>query len=288
MTMANALSYQIQSAARQQSFDDGSPLSTINHKDTHRIAQKMGIREKQVEIAALRDNILPERYLRNLKTLSIADQLRLVESSVCVVGLGGLGGLLSETLARMGIGRLHLIDGDAFEPHNLNRQLFSRMDNIGVSKAAAAAMHIKSINPVIEIISANTFLTSENADRLLNKCNLTVDCLDTIQSRFTLQKAAKRAGIPMVSAAIAGMSGHITTIYPEDKGLESIYGPPEQLDISKGAETHMGCLALAVNLVASLECAEVLKILLNKSGTLKNSLLLVDLTDYTVETIRLS
>lgn len=288
MTMAISLSRQIQSAACQQSFDDGTPLLIINHKDTHRIAQKMGIREKQVEIAALRDNILPERYLRNLKTLSIADQLKLAESGVCVVGLGGLGGLLSETLARMGIGRLHLIDGDVFEPHNLNRQLFSRMDNIGVSKAAAAAMHIQSINPGTEIISTDTFLTSENADRLLNQCNLAVDCLDTIQSRFTLQQAAKRAGIPMVSAAIAGMSGHITTIYPEDKGLASIYGPPEQLDISKGAETRLGCLAPAVNLVASLECAEAIKVLLNKSGTLKNSLLSVDLTDFTFETFRLS
>ena len=288
MIMVNTLSHQIQSAARQQSIDDASPLLTIDHKDTHRIAQKMGIKEKQVEIAALRDNILPERYLRNLKTLSMADQLRLVESSVCVVGLGGLGGLLSETLARMGIGCLHLIDGDAFEPHNLNRQLFSRMDNIGVSKAAAAAMHIKSINSGIEIVPTDTFLTSENADRLLNQCDLAVDCLDTIQSRFTLQWAAKRAGIPMVSAAIAGISGHITTIYPEDKGLESIYGPPEELKISKGAETHLGCLAIAVNLVASLECAEAIKVLLNKSGTLKNSLLSVDLTDYTFETFRLS
>jgi molybdopterin/thiamine biosynthesis adenylyltransferase len=92
----------------------------------------------------------------------------------------------------------------------------------------------------------------------------------------------------MVSAAIAGMSGHITTIYPEDKGLESIYGPPEQLDFSKGAETHLGCLAPAVNLVATLECAEAVKVLLNKMGTLKNSLLSVDLTDYTFETFQLS
>ena len=288
MTMVNALSHQIQSVARQQSFDDDSPMLTINHADTRRIAQQMGVREKQVEIAALGDNILPERYLRNLKTLSIADQLKLVESSICVVGLGGLGGLLSETLARMGIGRLQLIDGDVFEPHNLNRQQFSRMDNIGVSKAAVAAMHIKRINPGTEVISTDTYLTSENADGLLNQCNLAVDCLDTIQSRFTLQRAAKRAGIPMVSAAIAGMSGHITTIYPEDRGLESIYGTPEQLDISKGAETRLGCLAPAVNLVASIECAEAVKVLLNKSGTLKNSLLSIDLTDYTFETFRLS
>jgi len=286
--MQKALSHHVQSIARQVCLDDGTPLLIINLTDVKRIAQKLGIKQRQVEIAALSDNILPERYLRNMKTLSIADQLRLVESSVGVVGLGGLGGLLSETLARMGIGCLHLIDGDAFEPHNLNRQLLSRADNIGLSKAAAAAMHIKAINPGIKIISTNTFLTQENADRLINQCSLVVDCLDTIESRFTLQWAAKRAGIPMVSAAIAGMSGHITTIYPEDIGLESIYGPPEQLNISKGAETHLGCLAIAVNLVASLECAEAVKVLLGKAGTLKNTLLVIDLTDYTFETLRLA
>ena len=159
---------------------------------------------------------------------------------------------MAETLARMGIGCFHLIDGDVFEPHNLNRQLLSRADTIGRSKVDEAVMRIKSINPGIEAISKETFLTSDNADALINACSIVVDCLDNIQSRFILQTAAGRAGIPMVSAAIAGMSGHVTTIYPEDKGLEAIYGPPDQLTSNKGMETHLGCLATAVNLMASL------------------------------------
>jgi molybdopterin/thiamine biosynthesis adenylyltransferase len=115
-----------------------------------------------------------------------------------------------------------------------------------------------------------------------------VDCLDNIPSRFALEAAAKRAGIPMVSAAIAGISGHVTTIFPEDKGLETIYGPEDQISMAKGAETRLGCLAPGVNLIASLECAEVLKVLLKKDTTLKNRLLVVDLADYTVESLQLS
>lgn len=285
--MQEALLRHIQSVAREFLFDDGTPCFTISLGDIERIAQEMGINGKQVEIAALQDNILPDRYLRNMQTFSIADQLKLAKSAVCVIGLGGLGGLVTETLARVGIGCLHLIDGDTFEPHNLNRQLFSRTDNMGQSKATAAAMRVKSINPGIEIISTEAYLISENAVNLLNQCNLVVDCLDNIQSRFTLQWAATQAGIPMVSAAIAGMSGHITTVYPEDKGLETIYGPPGQLNSNRGAEAHLGCLATAVNLVASLECAEAVKVLLGKGNTLKNSLLVVDLTDYTFETLSL-
>jgi molybdopterin/thiamine biosynthesis adenylyltransferase len=285
--MQNALSRHIQAAVQKISLGDGTPCLTIRIGDVERIAQQMRINGRQVEIAALRDKILPDRYLRNLKTLSITDQLGLLESAVGVIGLGGLGGLVSETLARMGIGCLHLIDGDVFESHNLNRQLLSRIDTMGTMKADQAAMRIKSINPGIEVISTGTFLTAENADTLLCQCDLVVDCLDNIQSRFILQAAARQAGIPMVSAAIAGLSGHITTVFPEDKGLEVIYGPLDQLKITKGAETHLGCLATAVNLMASLECSETVKVLLGKGHTLRNAMLMVDLTDYTFEALRL-
>jgi molybdopterin/thiamine biosynthesis adenylyltransferase len=286
--MEKILSHHIHAVAEQTSLADGTPCQTISIGDVERIAQKMGINGRLVEMTALRETILPDRYLRNMKTLSIADQLRLLDATVCIVGLGGLGGLVTETLARMGIGRFHLIDGDVFESHNLNRQLLSCTDNMGVSKAEAAVLRIKKINPGIELIATGTYMTPENADSLVGQCHLVVDCLDTIQSRFTLQAAAKRAGIPMVSAAIAGMSGHVTTIYPEDKGLELIYGPPDQLKITKGAETHLGCLAAAVNLMASLECTEAVKVLLGKNNTLKNGILMVDLTDYTFERLQLS
>lgn len=286
--MQNRLSHRLNALARDASLTDGSPCRTIEAVDVIRLAEETGVSGRMVELAALRQHIIPDRYLRNLKTLSESDQIRLLESTVGIVGLGGLGGLVTETLARMGIGRFYLADGDVFEAHNLNRQLFSSIDHIGMPKAEAAVMRLKSINPGLEVIATNNHLTSENADTLVGSCNLVVDCLDNIPSRFTLQAAAKLAGIPMVSAAIAGISGHVTTIFPENKGLEDIYGPEDQLNVAKGAETRLGCLAAGVNLIASLECAEVLKVLLARHNTLKNSLLVVDLADYTFETLLLS
>ena len=286
--MENTLSHRLDALALKASLTDGTPCRTINAAEVNRLADETGITGRMVEIAALKQHIFPDRYLRNMKTLSEADQIRLLESAVCIVGLGGLGGLVTETLSRMGIGRFYLIDGDVFEAHNLNRQLFSGMDFIGMPKVEAAVMRVKTINPGLEVIATAAYLTPENADTLVGSCHLVVDCLDNIQSRFTLEAAAKRAGIPMVSAAVAGISGHVTTIFPEDKGLENIYGPKDQLNIAKGAETRLGCLAPGVNLMASLECAEVLKVLLERDKTLKNNLLVVDLADYTFETLRLS
>ncbi len=271
--MKNTLSHRLDALAMKASLTDGTPCRTINAAEVSRLADETGVTGRMVEIAALKQHILPDRYLRNMKTLSEADQIRLLESAVCIVGLGGLGGLVTETLSRMGIGRFYLIDGDVFEAHNLNRQLFSVMNCIGMPKVEAAVMRVKTINPGLEVFATAAYLTPENADTLVGSCHLVVDCLDNIQSRFTLEAAAKRAGIPMVSAAVAGISGHVTTIFPEDKGLENIYGPKDQLNMAKGAETLLGCLATGVNLIASLECAEVLKVLLERDETLKNQLL---------------
>jgi molybdopterin/thiamine biosynthesis adenylyltransferase len=80
----------------------------------------------------------------------------------------------------MGIGRFHLVDGDSFEAHNLNRQLLSNIGRIGMQKAKAAVLHVQTINPGLEVTSTADYLRTGNADTLLNSCDLVVDCLDNI------------------------------------------------------------------------------------------------------------
>ena len=155
-------------------------------------------------------------------------------------------------------------------------------------KAEAAAARVRTINPGLEVVAAAAYLTPENAHELVDAASVVVDCLDNIPSRFALEAAARRAGSPLVSAAVAGISGHVTTIFPGDVGLEAIYGPVDQLEKVTGSETRLGCLAPGVNLMASLECNEVLKVLLGRKKTLQNSLLVVDLADYTFEKLQLS
>jgi molybdopterin-synthase adenylyltransferase len=131
------------------------------------------------------------------------------------------------------------------------------------------------------------FLEPDNAKDLIASSGLVVDCLDNIPSRFALETAAKYAGMPMVSAAIAGLSGHLTTIFPNDKGLVNIYGPEDQVTATGGVELELGCLAPGVNLVASLACTETVKVLLKRNHILSGRLLVVDLSDYTFETLKL-
>ena len=218
--------------------------------------RQLGSDHKSVQLAALQQGIVPEVYARNQKRLSSEDQIKLLQSHVAVIGLGGLGGTVTEILARIGIGSLTLVDGDSFDDSNLNRQLLSSTEVLGEQKAAVAAKRVKAVNPAVETQAVSSFLTAENAPQLLNGADIAVDCLDSITDRFTLEAACRKMAITMVSAAIGGTSGQLTVIYPEDQGLSRIYGPPERAS-HRGVEKTLGTLPFAAITLAAMECAEV-------------------------------
>jgi molybdopterin-synthase adenylyltransferase len=276
----------VTSSSEQNHYPDQTPYQSLSLEKTILIANTHHISIRQVELAALSENIIPERYARNFKSFSPKDQTLLLNKTACIVGLGGLGGTVTEILARLGIGRLILIDGDRFEDSNLNRQMLSRMALLGTSKAIAARQRVRDINPAVDTVCKNEFMRESNALFLIQGADVIVDCLDNLQTRFMLEKAARTAGIPMVSGAVAGTAGQVTTLFHEDKGLAAVYGDPRQLP-EKGVETSLGTLAYTVVLIASLECAEVVKILLNRGLPLKNRLLIVNPADNLYETIML-
>lgn len=280
------LSDDIKSHSTERQFPDGKRYFGIGCDSVLQISEKRNISPVQVEIAALEIEIIPERYVRNMRSFSSQDQAKLLRSTVSVIGLGGLGGGVTEILARIGVGSLILVDGEVFEESNLNRQLLSAHSLIQTSKSDAAYRRVREINSSINVKIHSVSITDHNVEEIVRGSNVTVDCLDNLPSRFILEKAARSVGIPMVSAAIAGESGHITVIFPEDPGLQLIYGDltPESFI---GVERSLGCLPYAVHLLSSLECSEVIKILLNRRTNLRNKLMIIDLSDNTFETLNL-
>lgn len=269
-----------------RTFPDKTPYKSISVKHVLELARRSGGTGREIEITALENGIVPERYARNMRTFSLADQAALLKAHAGVVGLGGLGGIVTEILSRLGVGRLTLIDGDRFEDSNLNRQLLSSTADLGSVKAEAAAQRVGQINPSIDVTAHSRFVNPENARGLLGTCDVIVDCLDTLRARFEVEDACRSINRPMVSAAVAGASGHVTAIFPEDRGLRLIYGDPQNLPL-KGAEATLGTVPYAVFLLASLECAEVAKIILGRGVPLRNKLLVADLTDGVIEVMSL-
>lgn len=276
-----------EAAASEGRFPDGQRYRQLRVDAAHRVADAVGVHIRDVEISALRSNIIPERYERNFQSFSTDDQCRLLESRAAVIGLGGLGGTVVEILARIGVGYLRLVDGDRFEGHNLNRQLLATMSEIGRLKAETAGRRAAAVNPSVVVETVASFLDSENAESLITDTHVVIDCLDSIGSRFDLESACKQCGVPLVSAAIAGASGHVTSIFPGDPGLRIVYGTPGE-NPNKGAEATLGTLPPAVTTAASLESSEAVKILLNQGPLLRNRLLIFDVMAGIFETVTLS
>ncbi|MBA3011998.1 MAG: HesA/MoeB/ThiF family protein [Proteobacteria bacterium] len=217
-----------------------------------------------------------QRYDRNFNTFSLKDQEILARSHVAIIGLGGLGGGVCEMLARTGIGTLTLVDGDRFDISNLNRQLLCREDLVGTSKAMAAKDRVKAINSSVRVNHWEVAADESNLHRMIEAADLVVDCLDTIESRFLLQAMARKASIPLVSGAIAGVFGQLTVIFPGDPGYELIYGE-NKASHPRGIETHTGNISYCALLVAAIQASECVKVLLNRGDILRNKLLIVDL-----------
>jgi molybdopterin/thiamine biosynthesis adenylyltransferase len=277
----------IRKISEKSEFPDGTEYTGLSMKQVMSLEKELEISARRIEIAALENGIVPRRYARNFKAFSLEDQTKLLRSTVAVVGLGGLGGGVVEILARIGVGSLILMDGDVFDDTNLNRQLLSSHGVLGVSKAETAARRAREVNGSVDVVYHKVFLEMQNAEELLSGADAVVDCLDNVSARFAVEKAAKRLKIPMISAAVAGATGQLTVIFPENEGLCLIYGSPESAS-TEGAEPSLGCLPHGVLLLSSLECSEVVKVLLNKRDVLGNRLLLIDLDSNTYEVMRLT
>lgn len=249
------------------------------------IATAFGLSPREVQLAALELRILPKRYQRSLGTVGWEGQRTLLNATVGVVGAGGLGGYIIEGLARMGVGRLVVVDGDVFDEHNLNRQLLSSEANLGTSKAEAAAARARAINAAVEVRPVMAMLDEENGPRLLRGVDLVLDALDSLPARFALESTARRLGIPMIHGAIAGYIAQVMTVFPEDEGLALIYGRGKRPE--KGVEVVLGNPAATPMLCAALEVQEAIKVLLGAGELLRNRLLTIDAEYGCAEVIRL-
>lgn len=266
---------------------DGKKHPIIRLKAVTSIAQAKKTTVRDVEIAALEQGITPWRYLRNIGTIGLDGQKKLLRSAVAVVGAGGLGGTIIELLARQGIGHLIIIDNDRFAEQDLNRQLMSTEKNLGKYKAIVAAKRAGQINSATTVTTSVEKLTEENAHRLLNNAGVVADGLDNLPSRFIVEKACKDLRIPYVYGTIAGFSGQLMTIFPEDAGLSCIYGSSDSLP-EQGIEVKIGNPSATPAIIAAWQVQEIVKVVTGIGKPIRNRLLILDAIEGIADKIDLS
>lgn len=247
-------------------------------------AERFGLTLTQIEAAILEAGLLPARYQRNRQTISIAGQQELLRSRVAVIGCGGLGGYVIEELARLGVGTIVAIDPDTFEEHNLNRQLLSSPWSLGEAKVAAAARRVGDINPAVQLVPIGKAFSSTNGWELLRDARVVVDALDNIAVRLELADICTVMKIPLVHGAIGGWYGHVATQLPGDRTLRKIY---RSWSAGKGIEQQYGNPSFTPAVVASLQVAEVCKLLLGQGELLRNRQMTIDLLTMEVHEIAL-
>lgn len=247
--------------------------------------ETFGISLARVEEAALAQRLLPARYQRNRQGITLDQQQILFRSAVAVIGCGGLGGYVIEELARLGVGRIVAVDPDVFEEHNLNRQLLSSPSRLGQAKVEAAAGRVAEINPAVTLIPMQVAYAPNVAPELLHEVQVVVDALDSVRTRLALAESCERLGVPLVHGAIGGWFGQVTTQFPGERTIQQMYNRWTE---GKGLEQQMGNPSFTPALVASIETAEVCKILLGTGAPLRNRKLCINLLEMEFEEIKLS
>jgi len=223
------------------------------------------------------------RYVRNGTTVTEEEHQLLMTKRVLVAGCGGLGGYIIEMLARIGIGHLTVVDPDVFDETNLNRQLLCEEMLLGSFKSAAAAERVECINSEVDVIPVYERITDDNSLTLLGGHSLVIDALDNIGGRFSLQSACETLGIPLIHGAISGWFGQVGVILPGDRLFDRLYPEREKTLI----DSSMGNPSFSPAVIAGLQVAEALKILIGKGEPIRNKILFIDMLSSLSELIEM-
>ena len=173
---------------------EGGVFFSLTDEQGAEIARERGQDLAGVFIESLERDVWPERFRAQRGSFSAREQAVLLASTVAVIGAGGLGGMVCLLLARTGIGNLIVCDGDGFDESNLNRQMLSDIVSLGKNKSLAAAEKIGLINPWLRVKAFTCWARETNIGEIIGPAQVVVDCLDNMETRFLVEKAARSLG----------------------------------------------------------------------------------------------
>ena len=223
---------------------------------------------------------MPTRYIgdgyweiasRQMSIVTRSEQERFKDGKITVIGCGGIGGETIEMLARMGIGELVLVDKDAFDLSNLNRQTLATIADLGLDKSAVAAEKVRLINPYVKVTTFNEHIDQSNIEKVIGDSDIVIDALDNVLTRVIVSRAAKEKGIPYIHGAIHGTLGQVTVFLPNsEKTYEEMFNLPsigkdlndDVIEDLKGVTSGVPpVIGPTPNLIGCLEAFEAYKIL---------------------------
>jgi molybdopterin-synthase adenylyltransferase len=220
-----------------------------------------------------------ERYSRNalLAQVGWEGQARWRASRVLVVGAGGIGSAALLYLAAAGVGHLGLVDGDAVELSNLQRQILYRSADLGRRKVESAAGSLMGLNPCCQVKSFDLRLNPDNVQEVVQGFEVVLDASDNFPTRFLLAECCWRGKIPLVSAAATGWHGQLLVAAPgAENPCYRCLVPEAPPAAAVPASSQIGILGAVAGTMGCLQAVEALKLLLGLESDLIRRLLAYD------------
>jgi len=219
-----------------------------------------------------------DRYSRQimLEEIGYQGQLKLKQASVCVVGVGGLGNPIVTRLAAMGIGKIRIVDRDVIELSNLHRQTMFNEDDVGQVKVETAAKKLRKLNQDIAIEELPVSINDYTALDVVDGCDVVIDALDSVNARYSLNKACIEKKIPFVTGAAVGVTGQSFTILPNETACYHCLFPALDEDSMPTCSIE-GVHPSILSIIGGIEVSEAVKIITGKEPSLKDKVLHVDL-----------
>ena len=218
-----------------------------------------------------------ERYSRHilLPEVGAIGQSKIRSASVLIIGAGGLGAPMIVYLAAAGIGRIGIVDDDAVDLSNLQRQIIHTTDRIGVNKAESAAKAARDINPGIKIDIHRFRLEADNIDDLMADYDIVADGTDNFDTRYRVNDTVVRLGKTLVTAALLRFDGQITTVKPGGPCYRCLFpNPPPPGAVPSCSEA--GVLGSVAGILGTMQATEIIKEIVGIGESLSGRLLLFD------------
>lgn len=225
-----------------------------------------------------------DRYDRQIMISGIGQegQEKLKRARVVIAGSGGLGSPIAIYLTAAGIGMIRLIDHDRVALSNLNRQILHWEEDVGRKKVDSARTKLRNLNSTVEIQAIAETITEENVSELVGGCDVIVDAMDNLPTRYILNRRAVETNIPFIHGAVNGFEGRVMTVIPgETACLRCMYRglvPQEKFPV----------IGVAPAVIGSIQATEVIKYLAGIGNLLTNRLLIYDGLKATFSEFRLN
>ena len=229
------------------------------------------------------------RYQRHvlLPEVGIEGQAKLLASKVLLLGAGGLGSPAAMYLAAAGVGTIGIVDMDVVDASNLQRQILHNLDRVGERKVDSAKKTLTMLNPDVDVVTYDTRLSAENVMQIIDGYDVIVDGADNFPSRYLLNDASVKLGIPVVHGSIFRFEGMVSVFHP-------ILGPtyrdmvpePPPAELAPSC-AEAGVLGVLPGIVGSIQALEALKLILSLGDSLIGKILAIDTTEMSFRTFKL-